>query len=63
MSEYTTIGISAELREVLDLIVEKDPRYENRTELVRAWVWEKVQSLGYFDESKIEKAAQAQGAQ
>lgn len=55
----TTFTIDDILQEVLDKIVDADPRYNNRSVLIRAWLWEKIVSLGYYDESKIE-AAQAE---
>jgi len=56
----TTFGIDPVLREVLDKIVKSDPRYNNRSDLIRSWIWEKIMALGYFDEAKVKKAAQAE---
>jgi len=56
----TTFTIDDVLQEVLDKIVDSDPQYNNRSQLIRAWIWEKVQNLGYYEGPKIEKAAQAE---
>lgn len=56
----TSFWIDPVLREVLDKIVDSDPRYSNRSELIRNWIWEKIMALGYFDEAKVVKAAQAE---
>lgn len=55
----TTFRIDPILREVLDKIVASDPRYNNRSDLIRNWIWEKITSLGYFDEAKVVQAAKA----
>lgn len=55
----TTFTIDDTLQEVLDKIVDSDPRYQTRSELIRNWLWEKIKSLGYFDESKFGKEKDA----
>ena len=55
----TSFWIDPVLKEVLDKIVDTDPRYSNRSALIRNWIWEKIMELGYFDESKIKKAVEA----
>jgi len=55
----TTFTIDDVLQEVLDKIVDTDPQYSNRSQLIRSWIWEKITALGYFDEAKVVKAAQA----
>jgi len=56
----TSFWIDPVLREVLDKIVESDPRYNNRSDLIRNWIWEKIMALGYFDEAKVAKAVQTE---
>jgi len=50
----TTFTIDDVLQEVLDKVVDSDPRYSNRSVLIRSWLWEKIISLGYYDGSKVE---------
>ena len=55
----TTVTIDSVLREVLDKIVKEDPRYKTRTELVRAWCWDRIMELGYYDQSKVGQQPQS----
>jgi len=56
----TTFTYDDVLKEVLDKIVDTDPQYGNRSQLLRSWIWEKIMALGYYDEAKVMKAAQAE---
>lgn len=56
----TTFTIDDILQEVLDKIVDTEPQFSNRSQLLRSWIWEKITELGYYDEAKVVKAAQAE---
>lgn len=44
----TTVGIPSNMKKIIDVIVEKSPRFKNRTEFVHTVVWDAL----YSDEFK-----------